>query len=71
MSVLACSRNGCENIMCDRYSSTYGYLCDSCFDELVRLSADANVDEFVSSAADETNSERESYDKWNDEFPIR
>lgn len=35
MSVLACSRKGCENIMCDRYSTQYGYICDECFEELV------------------------------------
>lgn len=25
--------------MCDRYSSTYGYICSGCFDELLRLGA--------------------------------
>ena len=34
MGVLACDRSGCENVMCDRYSNTYGYICNSCFDEL-------------------------------------
>ena len=34
MSVMACSRKGCENIMCDRYSSTHGYICHDCFIEL-------------------------------------
>ena len=35
MSVLACNRKGCENIMCVRYSPTFGYICDDCFEELV------------------------------------
>lgn len=35
MGVLNCSRNGCENIMCDRYSYKYGYICGDCFEELV------------------------------------
>lgn len=35
MGVLACDRRGCSNIMCDRLSNTYGYICDFCFDELV------------------------------------
>lgn len=35
MSVLACSRQGCENIMCDKYSYIYGYICDECFEGLV------------------------------------
>jgi hypothetical protein len=35
MGVLACNKNGCKNIMCDRCSSTYGYICDECFSELM------------------------------------
>ena len=35
MGVLACDRNGCENIMCDYYSPIFGYLCDECRQELV------------------------------------
>lgn len=35
MGVLACNRKGCRNIMCDRYSSRYGYICNECFAELV------------------------------------
>lgn len=35
MSVLACTRNGCGNVMCDRYSSLFGYICNECFEELV------------------------------------
>lgn len=38
MSVLACNRVGCHNIMCDRYSSTFGYICDECFEELKAIS---------------------------------
>lgn len=34
MSVLACNRGNCENIMCDRYSHKYGYLCNQCLEEL-------------------------------------
>jgi hypothetical protein len=35
MSVLACDRNGCENIMCHRLilNSTM-YICNSCFEQL-------------------------------------
>ena len=35
MGVLECDRIGCENIMCDRYSHEYGYICNDCFDEMV------------------------------------
>ena len=34
MGVMACSRNACESILCDRYSSELGYICHECFDEL-------------------------------------
>jgi hypothetical protein len=35
MSVLECDRTGCPNIMCDRLNDVYGYICDSCYEELV------------------------------------
>ena len=35
MSVLACDRNGCDNVMCDRLSHEYGYICHECFKDLV------------------------------------
>ena len=34
MGVLECDRLGCENIMCEYVSSTYGYICDECLEEL-------------------------------------
>ena len=36
MGVVACDRKGCDNIMCDRLSANDGYICNECFDELVR-----------------------------------
>lgn len=46
MGVLACDRAGCENIMCDRLSHIYGYICDECFDELSQM-ADADIEAFM------------------------
>jgi hypothetical protein len=34
MGVMQCDRTGCENILCDRHSPKFGYLCDRCFEEL-------------------------------------
>ena len=34
MGVMPCSRNGCINILCSKYSYKHGYLCDECFREL-------------------------------------
>jgi hypothetical protein len=46
MSVLACCRQGCDNIMCTRYSSEYGYICNECFEELVDK-RDINIHAFM------------------------
>lgn len=35
MGVMECNRLGCDNIMCQRYSSEFGYLCEECFYEMV------------------------------------
>lgn len=37
MGVMRCSREGCKNIMCDRYSQEFGYICNDCFSELVDI----------------------------------
>jgi len=34
MGVMACSKNGCENIMCSRYADEIGYICYECFSDL-------------------------------------
>lgn len=35
MSVMACDRKDCRNIMCNRLILEYSrYICDTCFDEL-------------------------------------
>ena len=51
MGVLNCSRYGCEKVMCDRFSYTYGYLCDDCFEELVNSNLD--IEEFLTSSKKE------------------
>jgi hypothetical protein len=47
MGVMECDRVGCTNILCDRWSPQYGYICDECFDELVTLGRGVNVEEFM------------------------
>lgn len=49
MSVLACNRKGCDNIMCDRLSLKHGYICNECFDELVALGVGTDIDGFMRS----------------------
>lgn len=49
MGVMACYRADCENVMCERYSSQYGYICSGCFTELVHKGAGADVAAFMAS----------------------
>ena len=49
MGVLRCSRKGCDNIMCSRYSVRYGYICNECFEELVGLGGNVDIERFMNS----------------------
>lgn len=72
MSVLNCSRNGCENIMCDRYSSEYGYICYECFEELVESGPETNIKAFMESNISKKFINKESaLARYNVEFPRR
>lgn len=70
MGVLRCSRSGCENIMCDRYSFTHGYLCSDCFSELVSRGANVDIDEFMRSEPTQDDAVA-SFAKWSEEFRER
>jgi hypothetical protein len=62
VSVLTCNKGGCPNIMCDRYSHKYGYICNDCFEQLVRLGVGTDLDEYMGGdykvMVDEDQSER-------------
>ncbi|RLA84795.1 MAG: hypothetical protein DRG78_00460 [Epsilonproteobacteria bacterium] len=34
MGVMACDRNGCDNLLCNKYSTEYGYICNECLEEM-------------------------------------
>ena len=34
MGVMKCNRKGCENILCELYSSRFGYICRDCYNEM-------------------------------------
>ena len=53
MGVLPCSRQSCENIMCDRYSPRHGYICNECFEELIDSGVYTNIAEFLDSTKKE------------------
>ena len=70
MGVLSCNREGCENIMCDRYSPEYGYICWECFDKLIALNRVVDLGEFMQTERDRTQ-EINTYDHYNDIFVDR
>ncbi len=70
MGVMACSREGCESVMCERYSSKYGYLCGECFDELFYLGAGADVGEFMESERNQ-DTEKANFAYFNAIFQLR
>lgn len=47
MGVLQCDRASCENIMCDRYSNIYGYICNDCYEELINSDVDISISTFM------------------------
>lgn len=49
MGVLPCHRGNCAAVMCDRYSEEWGYICHSCFDELIQLGVQTDVAAFMKS----------------------
>lgn len=74
MSVLQCNRKGCNNIMCDRHSHRYGYICDECFEELISLEPKISVDtftNFMQSVKQEKEPGLLARTKCEDEFPIQ
>ena len=68
MSVLSCSRRGCDNIMCDRYSRKHGYICRECFDQL--LHSTMSIKEFMNSDKDDYEPPKHRYEELDEEFPI-
>ena len=72
MGVLACDRAGCVNIMCDRLSGHYGYICDECFEELVARGAMTDIANFMaSSVAPPRGVKADAYLWFSKVFPIR
>lgn len=68
MSVLSCDKKSCENVMCDRYSTRYGYICNTCFDELVASGTDTDIRNFMGLEPAPVEPLENAYDKFNAEF---
>jgi len=72
MGVLACNRNGCRNIMCDRLSHIYGYICNECWNELVKSGFDTDIKVFMDSKKNEMSeiNEKMARDRYTLVFPL-
>ena len=68
MSVKPCNRVHCENIMCDRYSGNWGYICDSCFDELVTAGIDVDIESFMAHKPEKQATKQDSMTFWSAVF---
>jgi len=66
-----CERTGCSSNTCYRYSYDYGYLCDTCFGELVSLGGDQDIEEFMRSKVHNMTALELSYIFFNNIFPDR
>ncbi len=62
MGVMACYRTGCKNILCDRYSSEYGYICNYCFEELCE-SGTLDIQNFMHNVKPSHKPARETYEE--------
>lgn len=66
---MSCNRNGCDNVMCHRYSSKHGYICHECFKELVQSGAETNIKMFMESEKVTSVSTDAALARFNVEFP--
>lgn len=68
MGVLACDRNGCENIMCDNVSYERNeYLCDECKQEL-KEEGFCCIDNFMQSSKQPSESYHLEWEDYIDEL---
>lgn len=47
MSVMECSRTNCNNIMCEKYLESVGYICYECLEEFKKLCRTKYIREFM------------------------
>jgi hypothetical protein len=68
MSVLACNRTNCTQIMCGRYSFMYGHICYECFDELVSRGPATSISKFMASSKPDRRDKEHSYHFFDNAF---
>lgn len=65
--LIPCSRRRCENHRCARQTIWHN-ICDDCFEELVALGADADLDGFMASPKPSPDGAAESRKYWEHYF---
>lgn len=70
MGVLSCNVKGCTNIMCTRHSHEYGYICDECFDILITLGTEVNLEDFFEGFV-ELEIKEDAHSFYNELFPVQ
>ena len=65
----ACDRKGCNNVMCERFSHEYGYICWECFNELVLSGPETNIGVFMNTTK-KANRKEAAQARFNVEFPL-
>jgi hypothetical protein len=68
MGVLSCDRKGCKNIMCNRHSHKYGYICYECFEEL--LQSDLSIGAFMYTEKNGYPQRQDRTEELEEEFPL-
>jgi hypothetical protein len=64
MGVMQCSRNGCQSILCDRYSSEFGYICEDCVMELENMAPNSDIAAFMASRKRPRHHRNAEKDNW-------
>ena len=69
MGVKTCNRPGCGAILCDKYSPVWGYICPTCFEELVSSGVETDLNKFMASAPQPVDTEISRL-RFEKEFPV-
>jgi hypothetical protein len=72
MGVKGCNRKDCINILCDRYSPYYGYICNECFEELVNSGFNMNIFDFMNTPKRQNTADVDKaliFERYNRIFP--
>ena len=71
MSVLACDRVGCTSVLCDRCGNTDKWICEQCFEELVHLGPQTDLEAFMDGKPEETSNLTASRAYFEVIYPVR